>query len=124
MVGADGRVAAVLDWEMSTLGDPLTDVGLLRVYWTAGGRSRLDPAGGSPLVPIPAMISAYEQRSALDLTPLPWYVAFGYFKLAVILEGIHYRYVQGKTVGEGFDTVGPAVAPLAAAGLSSLDGWS
>jgi aminoglycoside phosphotransferase (APT) family kinase protein len=124
MVGGDGRIAAVLDWEMSTLGDPLTDVGLLRVYWTAGGRSRLDPAGGSPLVPVPAMIEAYARRSALDLTPLPWYVAFGYFKLAVILEGIHYRYVQGKTVGEGFDTVGPAVAPLAAAGLTSLDGWS
>ena len=57
MVAGAGRVAAVLDWEMSTLGDPLTDVGLLRVYWTAGGRSRLDPAGGSPLVPVADMIS-------------------------------------------------------------------
>ena len=54
-------------------------------------------------------------------------MAFGYFKLAVILEGIHYRYVQGKTVGEGFDTVGPAVAPLALAGLDALasgEEWS
>jgi aminoglycoside phosphotransferase (APT) family kinase protein len=123
MVSA-GRVAAVLDWEMSTLGDPLTDVGLLRVYWTAGGRSRLEPAGGSPLAPVEQMIEGYAARSALDLSPLPWYVAFGYFKLAVILEGIHYRFVQGKTVGEGFDTVGPAVAPLAAAGLSAVEGWS
>lgn len=124
MVGASGRVAAVLDWEMSTLGDPLTDVGLLRVYWTAGGRSRLDPAGGSPLVGVQRLISEYERSTDLDLAPLPWYVAFGYFKLAVILEGIHYRYTQGKTVGEGFDTVGGAVAPLAAAGLAALEGWA
>jgi aminoglycoside phosphotransferase (APT) family kinase protein len=125
LVGVDARVAAVLDWEMSTLGDPLTDVGLLRVYWSVGGRSRLEPTGGTALVPVERMIQGYAERSGLDLTPLPWYVAFGYFKLAVILEGIHYRYVQGKTVGEGFDSVGAAVAPLAAAGLDALgEGWS
>jgi aminoglycoside phosphotransferase (APT) family kinase protein len=125
LVGADARVAAVLDWEMSTLGDPLTDVGLLRVYWTVGGRSRLEPAGGAALAPVEQMIQGYAERSGLDLSPLPWYVAFGYFKLAVILEGIHYRYVQGKTVGEGFEAVGAAVAPLAVAGLEALgEGWS
>lgn len=124
LVGDDGRIAAVLDWEMSTLGDPLTDVGLLRVYWTAGGRGGLAPDGAAPLVPADVMIDGYADSSGLDLTPLPWYVAFGYFKLAVILEGIHYRYVQGKTVGEGFEMIGAAVEPLASAGLDALEGWS
>jgi aminoglycoside phosphotransferase (APT) family kinase protein len=122
IVDGHGRVAAVLDWEMSTLGDPLTDLGLLRVYWTVGGLGGLDPYGGTPLVPAEQMISAYAAASGLDLAPLPWYVAFGYLKLAVILEGIHYRYVHGMTVGEGFEAIGPAVAPLAAAGLAELEG--
>ncbi|HEU5106968.1 MAG TPA: phosphotransferase family protein [Micromonosporaceae bacterium] len=127
LVGADGRVAAVLDWEMSTLGDPLTDLGLLRVYWSIGAGIVASPApgsdaaGDSPLVPPERMIAGYADSSDLDLEPLPWYVAFGYFKLAVILEGIHYRYTRGKTVGAGFETVGAAVAPLVAAGLAALD---
>ena len=118
IVGADGRVAAVLDWEMSTLGDPLTDIGLLRVYWTASG---ISVAGGTPLVPVEQAIDWYARRSELDLTPLPWYEAFGCFKLAVILEGIHYRYVHGQTVGAGFELVGPSVAPLVAGGLRALN---
>jgi aminoglycoside phosphotransferase (APT) family kinase protein len=127
LVGADGRIAAVLDWEMSTLGDPLTDLGLLRVYWSVGAGLKPGPAaaGDEPLVPPERMISGYADGSDLDLSPLPWYVAFGYFKLAVILEGIHYRYTQGKTVGAGFETVGAAVAPLVASGLAALgEGWS
>jgi aminoglycoside phosphotransferase (APT) family kinase protein len=81
--------------------------------------------GDAPLVPPERMISAYAERSDLDLSPLPWYVGFGYFKLAVILEGIHYRYTRGKTVGAGFETVGAAVVPLVAAGLEALgEGWS
>jgi aminoglycoside phosphotransferase (APT) family kinase protein len=127
LIDADGRIAAVLDWEMSTLGDPLTDLGLLRVYWSVGAGLAPGPAadGDAPLVPPERMISAYEESSELDLSPLPWYVGFGYFKLAVILEGIHYRYTRGKTVGAGFETVGAAVAPLVAAGLEALgEGWS
>jgi aminoglycoside phosphotransferase (APT) family kinase protein len=82
-------------------------------------------AGDEPLVPPERMIAAYADSSDLDLSPLPWYVAFGYFKLAVILEGIHYRYTQGKTVGAGFETVGAAVPPLVAEGLAALgEGWS
>jgi aminoglycoside phosphotransferase (APT) family kinase protein len=123
IVGADARVAAVLDWEMSTLGDPLTDVGLLRVYWTGGGGGGLASLGGTPLVPVEQALGWYTARSELDLTPLPWYEAFGCFKLAVILEGIHYRFVHGKTVGEGFDTVGRSVAPLVAGGLRAIENY-
>jgi aminoglycoside phosphotransferase (APT) family kinase protein len=124
IVGAGGRIAAVLDWEMSTLGDPLTDVGLLRVYWTAAGGGGIEALAGTPLVPVERAIGWYAERSPLDLAPLPWYEAFGCFKLAVILEGIHYRFVQGKTVGEGFDRVGEAVAPLVDGGLRALARYS
>jgi aminoglycoside phosphotransferase (APT) family kinase protein len=124
IVGDDLRIRAVLDWEMATLGDPLADVGLLLVYWD--GLSRLDnpiaastgaPAGFPPGT---QLVARYAERSGLDLSRLGWYVALGYFKLAVVLEGIHYRYTQGKTVGAGFDRIGDVVAPLAAAGLATL----
>ena len=72
-------------------------------------------------MPVEQAIGWYAQRSELDLTPLPWYEAFGCFKLAVILEGIHYRFVHGQTVGAGFELVGPSVAPLVAGGLRALN---
>ena len=56
-----------------------------------------------------AVISTYADSSGLDLEPLPWYIAFGSFKLAVIVEGIHYRHSLGKTVGEGFGGIGDLV---------------
>jgi aminoglycoside phosphotransferase (APT) family kinase protein/NAD(P)-dependent dehydrogenase (short-subunit alcohol dehydrogenase family) len=122
IAGADDTVAAVLDWEMSTLGDPLTDVGLLHVYWTGGARAALAPdtTGQPGIGPVSEMINDYAARSGLDLEGLPWYVAFGYFKLAVILEGIHFRFVSGKTVGAGFETIGDAVQPLVSGGLAAL----
>jgi aminoglycoside phosphotransferase (APT) family kinase protein len=121
IISADDRVAAVLDWEMSTLGDPLTDLGLMHVYWDGGAAAALTPnERPQPLIPLENMISEYAARSDLDLNPLPWYVAFAYFKLAVILEGIHYRFVTGQTVGAGFDTIGQAVKPLVDGGLSVI----
>jgi aminoglycoside phosphotransferase (APT) family kinase protein len=121
IVNDSDRVAAVLDWEMSTLGDPLTDLGLLQVYWGGGAARALTPhERPKPLAPFEDMINEYAARSDLDLTTLPWYVAFAYFKLAVILEGIHYRFVTGQTVGAGFDTIGQAVKPLVDGGLSVI----
>lgn len=114
VVGPDGEIRAVLDWEMSTLGDPLTDLGLLLVY-----SARLHAPGW----PTPAELAAdYADRTGRDVSDLDWYVAFASFKLAVILEGVHYRYVRGQTVGAGFDRVGERVPPLIAAGLSTLGG--
>jgi aminoglycoside phosphotransferase (APT) family kinase protein len=112
----DGRIAAVLDWEMSTVGDPLTDLGLLLVYWdrlpalehsvvTGVGAPHGFPEGAT-------LIQWYAARTGADLSTLDWYVALASFKLAVILEGIHYRYSQGLTVGEGFEQVGTLVPPL------------
>ena len=125
LVDANGRIAAVLDWEMSTIGDPLADLGLLRMYWDGlrdvpGGPvpDAIDPAAGFPSGD--RLIEWYAARSDLDLSGLAWYEAFGYYKLAVILEGIHYRYIHGQTVGAGFDEVGPVVPILAAAGRRRL----
>ncbi|MGN9906725.1 phosphotransferase family protein [Phytohabitans sp. LJ34] len=125
VVDADGRVAAVLDWEMATLGDPLADLGLLLVYWDGlariGGNAvatAVNPAAGFP--PGAALAARYAERRGADLTRLPWYTAFGFFKLAVIAEGIHYRFTRGKTVGAGFEQIGQIVPPLVAYGHATL----
>jgi aminoglycoside phosphotransferase (APT) family kinase protein len=104
-------IAAVMDWEMATIGDPLADVGLLVVY-TELAHLRLIP-------PVPAgfpsgaeLAERYARARGLAVDHLGWYVALGNYKLAIISEGIHARYLHGKTVGDGFETFGPAVPIL------------
>ena len=116
-------IAAVVDWEMATLGDPLTDVGLLVVYQTLsaeddGVMPRMSPADGFPTAD--ELVARYGANSDRDLSDLDWYVALGYFKLAVISEGIHNRYLQGKTVGEGFSHFGDSVPRLLDTALLTL----
>jgi Predicted aminoglycoside phosphotransferase len=127
IVDDNDRVAAVLDWEMATLGDPLADLGLLLVYWDGVGamprgtlNQAVTPDSGFP--PGGELIARYAERRDVDLGRLPWYHAFGFFKLAVISEGIHYRYSQGQTVGGGFAHIGDVVVPLAERGLAVLRG--
>ncbi|WP_431802039.1 phosphotransferase family protein [Microbacterium sp. bgisy203] len=126
--GDEAHVSAILDWEMATLGDPLVDVGMFAMYWEIGHLpgalatavpSAVDAAAGYPT--LNEMIAAYAERAGIPVPELHWYRAFAAYKLAVILEGIHYRYQQGGTVGEGFDQMGGLVAPLARAGLTALD---
>lgn len=128
-VGAevDGRdeVRAVLDWEMATLGDPLTDVGLLAVYQQlarlgAGGAMITDVSEAPGYLPLPELLARYAERSGRDVRDLGFYVALAYYKLAVILEGIYYRHTQGQTVGAGFAEIGGYVEPLVAGGLRAL----
>lgn len=121
------RVTAVLDWEMSTLGDSLTDLGLLGVYWelhavpgAAGSAlaSAIDPDAG--YASFAELVDAYARHRGFRVPDLSWYLAFASAKLAIILEGIHYRYTLGQTVGHGFDTIGRLVPGLADAGLGRL----
>jgi aminoglycoside phosphotransferase (APT) family kinase protein len=126
LIGPELGIRAVLDWEMSTLGDPLSDLALMLVY---AGRPLLFQDGrprASIDVPghpgLDEMAEHYAKRSGRDVSDLHWYIGFAAFKLAVILEGVHYRYVQGQTVGAGFDTVGDMVAPLVAQGHQALEG--
>jgi aminoglycoside phosphotransferase (APT) family kinase protein len=117
-------IAAVVDWEMAALGDPLTDVGLLVVYQTLSRDGdfvmpRMSPDDGF-LTP-EQMVARYAAGASRDLANLDWYIGFGYFKLAVVAEGIHNRYLQGKTVGDGFAHFGPSVPRLLESALASLD---
>lgn len=120
--GDPGRIAAVVDWEMAALGEPLADLGLLLVYWDPV----CEPVFGGGHVPAanPGFLSAreltqrYAARSGRDVAALPFHLALGYFKLAVVAEGVHARHLAGSTVGPGFERVGSAVPALVRAGLS------
>jgi aminoglycoside phosphotransferase (APT) family kinase protein len=108
-----GRVLAVLDWELCTLGDPLADLGLLLVYWAEPGDTEL-PLGTAPttLPGFPAraeLADAYAARSGRAVDELDYYQAFGYWKLAVILEGVYARYAAGA-YGQGDDQTWRAFA--------------
>ncbi|GAA4842917.1 phosphotransferase family protein [Kitasatospora terrestris] len=123
LVGPDDRILAVLDWEMSTLGDPLTDVGLLVMYTELARRfdGVLPGAALAPGFPPAAeLVRRYAELSGRDVSGLGWYTGFASFKLAVVLEGIHYRHSQGGTVGAGFDRIGELVPAFVQFGLESL----
>jgi len=121
-------IAAVVDWEMSTLGDPLADLGLSLVYWIEPGEEDLLSRGAGESVTTGAgfltrdqIAARYAELTGRDLSRLDYYMAFGCFKLAVVLEGIHARFLQHKTVGEGFEREGEAVATLIARAHGLLD---
>jgi aminoglycoside phosphotransferase (APT) family kinase protein len=100
------RIAAVVDWEMATLGDPLTDLGLLYVYHDQPGEVMPDFPSEQGFLGPRQLLDRYAERTGQSLAGLDWYIGFGYFKLAVIAAGIHARYLQGKTVGSGFEVFG------------------
>lgn len=127
VVGRDDAagVLAVLDWEMATLGDPLTDVASTVAWWD--GIVGLD----SPVAAVPGdvpgfppssrLLDRYAGHVGLDLSRLPWYVGFAFFKMAAIFEGIHYRDTQGLTTGGGFERLGEMVPALVDRGHAALD---
>ncbi|MFB7655429.1 MULTISPECIES: phosphotransferase family protein [unclassified Streptomyces] len=121
--GENDEINAILDWEMSTLGDPLTDLGLLVMYSSPLGMpdSPVSTTAQAPGHPAPAeLVQRYADRSGRDVGAVAWYTAFAWFKLAVILEGIHYRYTLGRTVGPGFDRIGDLVPVFIEHGLTTL----
>ncbi|MFD9023187.1 phosphotransferase family protein [Streptomyces parvulus] len=121
--GEDDTINAILDWEMSTLGDPLTDLGLLVMYSRPLGMpdSPVSTTAQAPGHPAPGeLVERYAARSGRDVSAVAWYTAFAWFKLAVILEGIHYRYTLGQTVGRGFDRIGDLVPVFIEHGLTTL----
>ncbi|MFI6406459.1 phosphotransferase family protein [Streptomyces sp. NPDC050548] len=123
LIGEDDKIKAILDWEMSTLGDPLTDLGLLVMYSIPLElpNSPISTTASAQGHPTPAeLIERYAARSGRDVSSVAWYTAFAWFKLAVILEGIHYRYTLGQTVGRGFDRIGELVPVFIEHGLTTL----
>jgi aminoglycoside phosphotransferase (APT) family kinase protein len=126
---ATARITAVLDWELSTLGDPLADLAMMLTYW----HDRDDDERGS--IPVAAgltvhdgfpcarqLADCYGALTSRDLSRLPFYLALSSMKLAVILEGVHARYLGGRTVGEGYESAGDAVPLLVARALRQLRG--
>ena len=105
VLAADGRVRAILDWEICTLGDPMADVGLLLVYWAEAADPTAALLGAAPTT-APGfatrhqVLEAYSRHSSLDVSHVAYYQAFGYWKLACILQGVFARYSAGATAGD------------------------
>jgi aminoglycoside phosphotransferase (APT) family kinase protein len=130
MLGPDGQIVAVLDWEICTLGDPLADVGLLQVYWadpdepTHSGLPAPTSVEGFPTKS--ELLERYADASGRDLSRIDFYMAFGYWKLACIIEGVYARYVGGAMGARGdadaFDFFGQQVVALAEAARDAVEG--
>jgi aminoglycoside phosphotransferase (APT) family kinase protein len=123
-----GRVVAVLDWEMSTLGDPLTDLGALLAFWSEDADPEVLNAARI-VAPVTAaagfpsrdeVIERYASKTGFDVTDAGWYESFAFFKLAVVCQGIAARAAGGAMVGSGFDDAQRLVAPLVDAGRYHL----
>lgn len=116
------KVLAVLDWEMSTLGDPISDAALMCVYrHPMFNLVHADAAWASPLIPTAdELAQRYSAASGQPLDHWEFYMGLAYFKLAIIAAGIAYRGRVGGAAPDFVTMVDDAVAPLIAAGLESL----
>lgn len=120
-----GRVTAVLDWEMATVGDPLLDLAVFLGYWIEAD----DPPALRALLPSVTTLPGFPGRAELarmyadasgrDVSGLGWYRTFAYFKLAVIVQQIYARRVRGQTADARFDDFGRAARTLLAHALST-----
>jgi len=106
VIAGDGSLAAVLDWELCTLGDVLADVGQLLVYWTDPGETSalMDSATADEgFLTREEVAARYAEVSGRSLADLDYYLAFAAWKLACILEGVYARYAAGAMGRDGFD---------------------
>ena len=120
MLDADdvGRIVAVFDWEMSALGDPLVDLGILLAYWAPTAppeqRDALTTVTHRPgYFTRDEIVDRYAGRSGRDLSNIRFYEVFAVFKIAVVIQQIYARYVKGQTRDERFKTFDARVAYLA-----------
>jgi aminoglycoside phosphotransferase (APT) family kinase protein len=125
MVSDDGSVVAVLDWEICTLGDPMADIGLLHVYWTGPTDAPSAWTGSSTtaegFVDRAALTSRYASLTGRDISHLPFYVSFAYWKLACILEGVYARYLGGALGERAAAELEPFKVQVEAAATRALD---
>jgi aminoglycoside phosphotransferase (APT) family kinase protein len=102
------EIRAVLDWEMTTIGDPLFDLAVSLSYWVEAGDSQelkevLPTVADTPgFMTRKEFVDYYAQKSGRDLSDMHWYMVFGYFKLAVILQQIYARWHNGQTKDDRF----------------------
>jgi len=128
MLGPDGSIIAVLDWELCTLGDPMADLGLLLVYWAEQGEDgslAVTPATGIEGFPTRAeLVEHYGAATGRDTSAIDFYVAFGYWKLACIIEGVFSRYAggsMGERNAQDYSGFGDTVIMLAEAAKAATD---
>jgi aminoglycoside phosphotransferase (APT) family kinase protein len=125
-----GRIVAIFDWEMATIGDPLADLGYTLIYWTDAGDPPAKAGIGiaSPFTALPGFFTRHEltteyaRRSGRSIDAIEFYQVLALYKLAVISEGIYARYRMGKTLGEGFEGMTRSAVPLAERALAIADG--
>lgn len=125
-----GKVEAVLDWEMSTLGDPISDLGYTLVYWGNSGDDEMRRRA-RPMAAVTAqegfwtreqIIAEYGRQTGRDVSHVDFYEVFANYKLAVITEGIYNRFMQGKTTfGDGAGTMADSAKNLIDLALSQAD---
>lgn len=121
-----GRVEALFDWEMSTLGDPLSDLGYTLGYWVdPEDNAAANTTGAFTALPgflrRGEIIEEYAKRSGRDVSAVNFYQVLALYKLAVIVEGIHARYLQGKTVGPGYERIGEGTITNAQRAMAIAD---
>jgi len=102
------NIVAVLDWEMATLGDPLMDLGNSLAYWIQADDSegllslRKQPSNAAGMLTRDEMVAYYAERTGVKIDNFDFYLVYGVFRLAVILQQIYYRYYHGQTKDERF----------------------
>lgn len=120
--GNPDRVTSLFDWDMTTLGDPLFDLGTLLGYWSEaqqpGGTTGSNSIMGEPGFPSRDEVAErYAKRTGIDLASIDWYEAFALWKTAVVVQQIFIRYKRGQTSDERFAEMGERVPALLALGL-------
>jgi aminoglycoside phosphotransferase (APT) family kinase protein len=114
-----GRLVAVFDWDMCTLGDPLSDLGALLTYWSEPG----DPGAYRAAAMMPTdprfpsredLVRRYAERSGRDVSRIAFYHVLGLYRLAVIAAQIYHRFRRGQTQDQRFAAFGPTIPVVAA----------
>jgi aminoglycoside phosphotransferase (APT) family kinase protein len=128
ILSAEGDVRAVVDWELATVGDPMADVGLMLAYWHELGDAagRADALFRESITTIPGFPAApdltetYANASGRDVSDVGYWVAFAYWKIAVVAEGVYRRWLDGGAQGPDARSLPGAVARLARQAESTL----
>jgi aminoglycoside phosphotransferase (APT) family kinase protein len=121
------RIIGVLDWEMCTIGDPLSDLGSALAYWIDAGDSseiletRWGPTTAAGSLTRADLVQRYAQKTGRDVSEMPFYLVFARFKIAVIVQQIYYRYHQGLTHDERFATMPQRIQLLLHAALRTAE---
>ncbi len=121
------RIIGVLDWEMSTLGEPLMDLGTSLGYWVQADDSdayqfiRWGPTAEPGSMTRRELAERYADKTGRDLSRIVWFYCFGLFKTAVVLQQIYYRYKQGLTKDERFAPLIMGVRLLVDRAVEAID---